>query len=220
MITWELRLYDNDGLRVATFDTWPALQVEVGVNRPAVFALELDGNDPRVALFEHDGILEGWWTDADAGIAWRREFCGLCVDPRKWTDAQGGKHYQISGLGLEDVLNRTIIDQDAGSAASRKTGVGETVLKAWVNQEAGPGAGARARTGLSIEADAAAGGSEPSVDSRAFQVASRGSFGRSLANSLNTNSARTRSPFSIAACQCPVSSAAARAAPCRRMAVS
>lgn len=157
-IVWELRLHDNAGARVATFDTWPALQVEVGVNRPAVFALELDGNDPRVALFEHDGILEGWWTDADAGIAWRREFCGLCVDPRKWTDAQGGKHYQISGLGLEDVLARTIIDQDAGSAASRKTGVGETVLKAWVDQEAGPGAGARARTGLSIEADAAAGG--------------------------------------------------------------
>lgn len=158
MITWELRLHDNDGLRVATFDTWPELRVEVAVNRPAVFALRLDGDDPRVALFEQDGLLEGWWTDAEQGIAWRREFCGLCVDPRKWTDAQGGKHLQISGLGLEDVLNRTIIDQDAGSAASRKTGVGETVLKAWVNQEAGPGAGARARTGLSIEADAAAGG--------------------------------------------------------------
>ena len=64
----------------------------------------------RIYGFEHDGILEGWWTDADAGIAWRREFCGLCVDPRKWTDAQGGKHYQISGLGLEDVLVRTIIE--------------------------------------------------------------------------------------------------------------
>jgi len=157
MITWELRLYDNDGARVATFDTWPALQVEVGVNRPAVFALRLDGEDPRVALFEPDGLLEGWWADAEQGIAWRREFVGLCVDPRKWTDAEGGKHYQISGLGLEDLLARTIIDQDAGSAASRKTGVGETVLKAWVDQEAGPGAGARARPGLSIEAGAAAG---------------------------------------------------------------
>ncbi len=158
MIVWELRLYDPDGAHVAVFDTWSTLQVEVGVNRPAVFALRLDGQDPRVALFEPDSLLEGWWTDAEQGIAWRREFVGLCVDWRKWTDVQGNKHYQVSGLGLEDVLNRTIIDQDAGSAASRKTGAGETVLKSWVNQEAGPGAGTRARSGLSIEADAAKGG--------------------------------------------------------------
>jgi len=157
VIVWELRLYDNDGARVATFDIWPELRVDVGVNRPAVYSLRLDGNDPRVALFELDGILEGWWTDADAGIAWRREFCCWCIDRRRWTDRNGARHFQSSGLGLEDILARTIIDEAAGSAASRKTGVGETVLKAWVDQEAGPGAGARARTGLSIEANAAAG---------------------------------------------------------------
>jgi len=158
VITWELRLHDNDGARVATFDVWPELRAEVGVNRPAVYTLRLDGNDPRVALFEQDGILEGWWTDAEQGIAWRREFCAWCINPRRWTDANGGKHYQSSGLGLEDILARTIIDAAAGSAASRKTGVGETVLKEWVNEHAGPGAGARARLGLGIEADAAAGG--------------------------------------------------------------
>lgn len=157
MIAWELRLYDNAGKHVATFDTWPELRVEVGVNRPAVYSLRLDGNDSRVALFEQDGILEGWWKDDDRGIAWRREFCAWCVNSRRWTDSNGGRHYQSSGLGLEDILARTIIDVAAGSSASRKSGPGETVLKEWVDEHAGPSAGARARPGLSIEADAAAG---------------------------------------------------------------
>ena len=77
-IIWELRLYDNDGGRVATFNTWPELHVEVGVNRPAVFALRMDGNDARVALFENDGILEGWWTDADT-VSDTVEFKGWLV---------------------------------------------------------------------------------------------------------------------------------------------
>jgi len=151
-VSWELRLYGNDGARLATFDTWPELLVVVGVNRPASYALRLDGNDPRVALFEQDGILEGWWKDADMGVVMRREFTCFCIDRRKWTDGEGAKHFLSSGRGLEDILGRTIIDVFAGVAASRKTGPGETVLKAWVDQEAGPGAGARARPGLSIEA--------------------------------------------------------------------
>jgi hypothetical protein len=72
VITWELRLHDNDGARVATFDIWPELRVEVGVNRPAVYSLRLDGDDPRTALFEQDGILEGWKKpeEAPAGETW------------------------------------------------------------------------------------------------------------------------------------------------------
>ncbi len=159
MIVWELRLYANDGKHVAVFDIWPELRVTVGVNRPAVYSLRLSGDDPRTALFEQDGILEGWWTDAEAGIGWRREFCAFCIDRRRWTDANGVRYFESSGLGLEDLLNRTIIDVVADSAASRKNGHGETVLKAWVNKHAGPGAGTRARSGLTIEADAGRGSS-------------------------------------------------------------
>lgn len=157
---YELRLWDQAGVRVATFDQWPDLVAEVGVNRPAVYALRLDGDDDRTALFEHDGLLEMWWADHDHGIAWRREFTAFCIDRRQWTDDKGARHFLSSGMGLESRLSDpgTIIDVAAGDAASRKSGVGETVLKAWVDQEAGPGAGARARPGLSIEADAGLGG--------------------------------------------------------------
>jgi hypothetical protein len=156
-IVWELRLYDSNGARVATFDQWPELVVELGVNRPAVYALRFDGSDPRVGLFEQDALLEGWWTNAERGIEWRREFVAWCIDTRKWTDGGGVKRFVSSGLGLEDLLARTIIDTYSGSPESRKSGAGETVLKSFVNEQAGPGAIARARTGLTIEADSARG---------------------------------------------------------------
>lgn len=149
---WVLRLYDNDGNRTATFDQWPELQVTTYVNAPAVFALRLDGNDPRVALFEDDAILEGWWCDTDHGIDWRREFCGLCVDRTWWTDGDGAKGFQVSGFGLEDVLARTIIDVSAGTPESDQSAFGERCIKNWVDQEVVNPTTRAARPGITIEA--------------------------------------------------------------------
>lgn len=149
---WELRLYDPDGARVATFDQPADLLVSAGVNRPATYALRINGSDARAALFELDGILEGWWRDAENGIAWRREFTAWAIDTDKWTDAGGLKQFISAGLGLEDLLGRTIIDTYSGSAESQASGTGEEVLKEYVDEQAGPGAGTRARTGLSLEA--------------------------------------------------------------------
>ena len=151
-VQWELRLYDNDGARKATFDTWPELAVTTYVNKPAVFGLRLDGNDTRVSLFEDDAILEGWWCDQDNGIDWRREFIGLCIDRDKWTDREGARHFQVSGLGPEDVLARTIIDVYAGTGASDQSAKGEVCLKNWVDQEVVSATTRAARPGITIEA--------------------------------------------------------------------
>jgi len=154
---WELRLFDQSGYRVATFDEWPEFEVEIPVNGCAAYALRLDGNDDRVALFEPDGLLEGWWCDPENGIDWHREFCAWCEDTERWTDKDGVRQFKSSGRGLEALLAWNIIDTYEGSAASRKDGPGETVLKAYVDEQAGPGAGARARKGLTVEADTAIG---------------------------------------------------------------
>jgi len=153
MITWELRLFDQDGGRVATFAAWPDLVVKLRRNKPATYALRLSGDDVRAPLFELDGILEGWWHDTDNGIAWRREFTAWTVDKHRWTDSKGARHFVSSGFGLVDLLRRDIIDAAAGSAETRKSGLGETVIKDFVDEQSGPGAGARARPGLIIEAD-------------------------------------------------------------------
>lgn len=149
---WELRLYDPDGARVATFDQWADLIAQVNVNRPATYALRLNGSDTRVQLFDLDGILEGWWADPENGIAWRREFAAWAVDTDRWTDAGGLKNFISSGVGLEDLLARTIIDAYSGSAESEASGTGEEALREYVDEQAGLGAGTRARTGLSLEA--------------------------------------------------------------------
>lgn len=157
MIIWELRLFDNTGARVATFVDWPELRVERRVNGMDTWALRLDGDDPRVALFEEGGLLEGWWCSPEDGLAWRREFCGFVVDDEQSQDDNGAQHYLVSGLGIEAWLSWTLVDAAAGSAESRKSGAGETALKAFVDEQAGPGAGSRARDTLTVEADAALG---------------------------------------------------------------
>lgn len=153
MLTWELRLFDATGARVATFTEWPELNVEIRVNSGCTWALRLDGDDPRVALFEEGGLIEGWWCSPEDGIAWHREFCGFIIDEEAYEDAGGAAQYVASGYGIEFWLSATIIDVAAGSAASRQNAAGETAIKNWVDEHAGPGAGARAREDLIIEAD-------------------------------------------------------------------
>lgn len=154
---WELRLFDQNGYRVATLNEWPEFEVEIPVNGFCSYGLRLHGNDSNVALFTADGLLEGWWCDPENEIEWHREFCAWTEDTRRWTDSEGVRHFQSSGRGLEAMLAWNIIDTYAGSAASRKSGAGETVLKAYVDEQAGPGAGARARDGLVVETDAGQG---------------------------------------------------------------
>ena len=156
-IVWQLRLKDVAGALVALFDEWPDLRVERTVNAPDAYALRLSGDNDKVALFDLDGQLEGWYKDDDAGIAWHLEFEAFTVDQEHWTDKDGSRWFLSSGPGYLDLLNRTLIHTYAGHADSIGSGVGETVIKAFVNKQVGPGAGARARAGLAMEADAAAG---------------------------------------------------------------
>lgn len=154
---WEIRLYDNAGGLAYIFDQFTELVVNGKVNAPGAFALKLEGNHPAIPLFELDGFLEARWQDAVSGIVWRTELGGFVTDFEKWTDAGGKRQFVASGPGYTDLLGRTIIDTYAGSAESDKDDAGETVIKEFVDEQAGPGAGARARANLTVELDAALG---------------------------------------------------------------
>jgi hypothetical protein len=156
---WYVKLTDQAGLPVAIFDQWDDLVVEQHVNAPATYALHFtgDGNDARWALFQPDSQLEFWREDPSLGIAWRLEGEAFHRDEDRYTDASGLRHFVSSGRGYVDLLKRTLTEDPAGSAGSSKAGQAETVLKEYVNEQAGPGAGARARLGLTVQADAAGG---------------------------------------------------------------
>lgn len=155
--TWQVVLRDQSGKVVATFDQWLEFAIERVVNDMGSYGLHLDGDDARVALFNDDGQLEFWWTDPENSIAWRKEFEAFHEDFDRYTDAGGTRHFISMGRGYNCLLDRTVNDSKAGSAGSSKSGPAETVIKAYVNEQAGPGAGARARYGLAIDPDLATG---------------------------------------------------------------
>jgi hypothetical protein len=158
-ITWQVKTHFLSSVpSSAIFDQWLEWTLTREVNGAGAYAFHINGDDPRVALFQQDDYqIEFWMTDPENGIAWRREFEGWHSDYDFYTDAAGARHFVSMGKGYIDLLDRTINESTAGSAGSAKAGQAETVIKAYVDEQAGPGAGARARFGLSIQADAATG---------------------------------------------------------------
>lgn len=150
-LTWKLRLYDHDGALLAELDTWKDFTLTRSVNAPDTYGLQLQGDDPLCQLFELDGILEPWWRWPERGIAWQRETALWTIGTKRWTSADRARHFISSGKGLDDLLGRVIIDSYTGNGATDKSGLGEAVIKAFVNEQLGPAAGARARTGVTIE---------------------------------------------------------------------
>jgi len=92
------------------------------------------------------------------------EYEGFHRSSMRQTTNAGLRLFTSFGTGYESLLKRRVILYPAGSAQSSKTGVGETVMKSYVDQNAGPAATFPPRllasgvtTGLTIEADGAAG---------------------------------------------------------------
>lgn len=156
-VVWQLRLKSAAGAYVAIIDDWRGFAFTSRVNAVGAWTLQIDAYDSDVSEIELDGQIEFWWRDQARGIAWRSEFAGLVRDIAYYLTETGEMVCEVSGRGYNDLLDRRIVAAAAGSANGTKSGKAETILKAWVNEQAGPGAGARAITGLSIQADAAGG---------------------------------------------------------------
>jgi len=104
-----------------------------------------------------DGIAEFSWCWPEMDIDWHVDGVFLI---RSWSDylsVDGEYSFELMGRGLIDLLGRRRIAAFVGSVAAEKTGVAETIAKELVEEQAGPGAGARAIPGLTVQADAATG---------------------------------------------------------------
>lgn len=157
---WQIRLKSAAGALVAILDDYAGFSFTQKVNCAGAYALQMNGNDTKCALFELDSQIEFWRADGAAGIDWYCEFAGLNrSDPEYYLNENGALIFQSGGRGYIDLLNRRVIAAASGGADASKSGVAETVIKAFVDKQCGPGAGARAMTGLSVQADAAGGNS-------------------------------------------------------------
>lgn len=163
MARLELSLRDPDtGTRTSIFTTWQQFTCQRVVNGLGGYALVLGGSYADMielrTLFALDTILEVWRADTENGISKYKEGEFLHRDYRIYQDAEGW-HFISVGAGLNDLLKRTHVQAPANTSQSIKSGKAETVLKAFWNQELGPGAGSRAREDLTIEADGGTGNS-------------------------------------------------------------
>ncbi len=144
------------------------------------FTLYFQGDDARLDLFTPDCQIEFWRRDPyipaayiatlplwmrDAAIPdWYKDFEGFVRTKPIFEQLDDGSYQAIvRGRGYNDLFSSEPIMYNVGSAQALKTGPAETVAKAFVNENIGPGAGldangnSRVRPGLTVEADGATG---------------------------------------------------------------
>lgn len=150
-------LRDTAGAKLAVLTHFLELAYTKRVNAPGSYALTLGGADPKIAHFGTDVQVEVWRFDQANDITAYIDFGGFHRYAGRGYDERGQEHFLSRGPGYMELLGRRIIYAAHGAAGADKTGAAETIAKAFANEQAGPGAGARALAGLSIQADAAAG---------------------------------------------------------------
>ncbi len=177
---YQIRLKDQAGAVVAILTNWRTLTYTRRVNGVDQHSLEIDGDLPVVDLFDLDGQVEVWRSDVAAGggafpymfpfvlgepfapIDWYLDYEGFHRTPIQF-HVGGLSGFTSVGVGYDHLLARRAILYRVKSAGAAKSGAGETVMKAYVDENAGPGATAPPRLfagifpDLAIEADGGAG---------------------------------------------------------------
>lgn len=159
-----VRIYSPlTGALQAVFDDWRFLQVERYLNSYDLVTFAIDGNDPRVEFFALDAIIEVWRKIDREDAQWYRECTTLHrTGQKELTEGQLAIFTSYS-RGLIDLLRRRVLGYYANTAYTLKSGPGETVMKEFVDENAGPGANSLDRAadgitlGLTVEASAALG---------------------------------------------------------------
>lgn len=135
---YQVILKDSTGLTVANIDSWISASISHRVNDPGSVTLSLGGDDPRIPLFEENGILEFWRAWPEYGIGWYLEKEALITDPgNRSTDEAGGRHYDVAGVGFVDLLRRRVIAWQVDSDQAWKSDYGGTVMRAYVRENLG-----------------------------------------------------------------------------------
>lgn len=159
------RYKDTDGTVLHIFEDWRSLNYSNRVNDIGDAALSVRKSHPLVSDLKTDGILEVWRADAAAGLDWYKDWEGFLRRPEVDADASGDSIVPLAFRSFNYLLAGRVIGWYSQTAQAEKADVGETVMKEYVDENAGPGAttgaGRRAggvTSGLSVEADGGGGG--------------------------------------------------------------
>lgn len=162
---YQIVLRNQAGAQVALLTDWRSLIYSLRLNDVGSYTLEINGDIDVVSSFVVDGQLEIRRRDQDASpaIEWYTDFAGFHRTEGRRHDEIGASIYTSSGVDYKHLLNRRAILFRDTTTGAQKTGPGETVMKAYVDENAGPGAIAPPRVfagvfpSLTIQADGGAG---------------------------------------------------------------
>lgn len=162
---YQIRLKNLAGVQVGLITDWRSLVYTKRVNSVGEYTLIIDGDLALVDDFVLDGQIEILRADLAAvpPIPSTLDYEAFHRTTVRETNADGLSTFTSKGVEYDDLLRRRHVLFRAGSSQADKSGIGETVMKAYVNENAGPGATAPPRlfagvnTGLTIQADGAAG---------------------------------------------------------------
>lgn len=164
------------GVQVAFLTDWRRLEYTKNLNGVGTYTLTIDGDSPVVDDFELHAQIEVYRYDIDAlpPIAPYKDFEAFHYTEQRQTLENGNKQYTSYGASYESLLEGRHVLYYPGSPQADKSGMGETVMKAFVYENAGPGAtfpprleASGVQPGLSVQASA--GGGDSFDGARAYQ---------------------------------------------------
>lgn len=135
--TYQMRLYNTSGVLQAVFDDWNSVYFYNRVSDFGYHTISIDGDDPRVALFTTDAIIEILRRNVSAAIPWYREYIGFHRTSQIQESDRGVKLFSSFGRGLEDLINRRQVLYYAGGL-SIDNAAASNAIKAFVRFNAGP----------------------------------------------------------------------------------
>lgn len=161
MSQYQIRARNHDGEQIAVFSgdgrgesggglQW--LSYRKRLRTPGGGIVPIFGDDERIPLLEildvgvgvpdtHlDYWLEFWRQDPVWKPEWYRDFVILHRWDSFTQQSEGQIIYEMRGRGLNDLLQAETVRWYKGSAQAAKIGSAETVAKAYVNENIGPGA--------------------------------------------------------------------------------
>lgn len=162
MSVYRVNVKDTSGSLVCVFESWQTMTLTKALNSVGTFTMKINGDDVKIPLLELDGQIEVWRKPT--GESWYLEWEGLIRSQRRSTSEAGERTLELQAYSYNHLLQRRIIAYREGTAYAEKSDAAETVMKAFVDENAGPSAtnppriGDGVIPGLSIQADTSLGG--------------------------------------------------------------
>lgn len=144
---YEFRLLDWNANPIAIFSDVEirAIEIQRRLNDYDIHTFSIDGNDPRCELFNLDYMLEVYRKVDRPGATWYKEYGGFHRTPQQQRTTAENDIFTSYGRGYVDLVNRRTILYPSGNVFTSKSGPGETVMKEYVEENAGPSANSGVR---------------------------------------------------------------------------